>query len=104
MLPEKLSAGLTSLLEKEDRAAIVTEYVVEPDGGVTNAHCYAATVRNKAQLTYNGVGPWLDGASAAPPDVAASADLASAAEVTEHRRPAFARGSSSLRRTELRTH
>ena len=33
-------------------------------------------MRNQAQLTYNGVGPWLEGSSAAPPKVAASADLA----------------------------
>jgi VacB/RNase II family 3'-5' exoribonuclease len=75
MLPEKLSTGLTSLLENGDRAAIVTEYIVGTDGGVTDARSYAATVRNKAQLTYNGVGPWLDGKADAPPKVAASPDL-----------------------------
>lgn len=75
MLPEKLSTGLTSLLENEDRAAVVTEYTVGSDGEVTDARSYAAIVRNKAQLTYNGVGPWLDGKAAAPSKVAASADL-----------------------------
>ena len=75
MLPEKLSTGLTSLLENEDRAAVVTEYIVGSDGEVTDARSYAAIVRNKAQLTYNGVGPWLDGNAAAPSKVAASADL-----------------------------
>ncbi len=75
MLPEALSTGLTSLLENEDRAAVVTEFIVGTDGEVTDARSYAATVRNKAQLTYNGVGPWLDGTAAAPPKVAASAEL-----------------------------
>jgi exoribonuclease-2 len=75
MLPEQLSTGLTSFLENQDRAAIVVEYVVGTDGGVTDARSYSANVRNKAQLTYNGVGPWLDGTAAAPPKVAASPAL-----------------------------
>ena len=75
MLPEKLSTGLTSLLENEDRTAVVTEFIVGLNGEVTDARSYASTVRNKAQLTYNGVGPWLDGTAAPPPKVAASPDL-----------------------------
>ncbi len=75
MLPEQLSTGLTSLLENEDRAAVVTEYIVGTDGEVSATKSYAATVRNKAQLTYNGVGPWLDGTASAPPKVAASPEL-----------------------------
>jgi VacB/RNase II family 3'-5' exoribonuclease len=75
MLPEKLSTGLTSLLENEDRAAVVTEYIVSAEGEVSDVRSYPATVRNKAQLTYNGVGPWLDGTAAAPAKVAASSEL-----------------------------
>jgi VacB/RNase II family 3'-5' exoribonuclease len=77
MLPERLSTGLTSLLENEDRAAMITEYVVGLHGEVGDVRCYPATVRNKAQLTYNGVGPWLDGSAPAPAKVAASTELQS---------------------------
>ncbi len=75
MLPEQLSTGLSSLLENEDRAAVVTEYIVDGEGNVSDAKSYAATVRNKAQLTYNGVGAWLDGGAEAPEKVAKSPEL-----------------------------
>src|SRR5579872_2747960 len=75
MLPEALSTDLTSLNENVDRLAIVIDMVVAADGGVTSQGIYRAVVRNQAQLAYNGVGRWLEG-GAAPPKVAASADLA----------------------------
>ncbi len=76
MLPEKLSTGVTSLLENEDRAAVITEYIVGSSGEVTDVLCYSATVSNKAQLMYSAVGPWLDGTAAAPQKVSASSELA----------------------------
>ncbi|HEY3838744.1 MAG TPA: RNB domain-containing ribonuclease [Bryobacteraceae bacterium] len=76
MLPEDLSTDLTSLNENQDRAAIVIEFVVSPSGDISEPNIYRALVHNRAQLTYNGVGPWLEGKSAAPPKVVASADLA----------------------------
>src|SRR5580765_1292144 len=75
MIPETLSTGLTSLLEKQDNAAVVIEFVVSNDGHVKSNDLYRALVRNQAQLTYSGVGAWLEGAAAAPPKVAASSDL-----------------------------
>ena len=75
MLPEALSTGITSLLENQDAFAIVIEYVVSNDGHVKSSDLYRAVVRNKAQLTYNAVGAWLDGTGVPPPKVAASADL-----------------------------
>jgi len=75
MLPEELSTGKTSLLEHQDCLSVVTEFVVDQDGHVTSSEVYRALVRNQAQLQYNSVGAWLEGTAAAPPKVAASADL-----------------------------
>jgi len=75
MLPNELSTGASSLLENVDRPAVVTEYVVDGGGDLKSSSVYRAIVRNKAQLTYNAVGAWLEGTAAAPPKVAASADL-----------------------------
>jgi VacB/RNase II family 3'-5' exoribonuclease len=76
MLPEELSTGLTSLNENADRLAMVVEFVVAGDGSIASSAVYRALVRNQAQLTYNGVGAWLEGTAAAPPKVAASSGLA----------------------------
>jgi exoribonuclease-2 len=75
MLPEELSTGASSLLETGDRLAMVTEFVAKTDGTVSGGAVYPAIVRNKAQLTYNAVGAWLESKADAPPKVAASPDL-----------------------------
>jgi exoribonuclease-2 len=75
MLPTELSTDLTSLNEDEDRASVVVEYVVDFEGNVSQSSIYRAVVRNKAQLAYNHVGPWLEGTAAADAKVAASKDL-----------------------------
>lgn len=75
MLPERLSTDLTSLNEDCDRAAVAIEMTVAPDGVISAPAVYRARVRNRAQLTYNAVGAWLEGGSA-PEKVAASPDLA----------------------------
>jgi VacB/RNase II family 3'-5' exoribonuclease len=77
MLPEALSTDLTSLNESADRLAVVVDMVVGGDGSISSSGIYRALVRNQAQLTYNGVGPWLEGSSAPPAKVAASAALES---------------------------
>jgi VacB/RNase II family 3'-5' exoribonuclease len=61
MLPERLSTDLTSLSEGQDRAAVVIEFVVGPDGCIAHPAVYPATVRNCARLTYDAMGPWLEG-------------------------------------------
>jgi VacB/RNase II family 3'-5' exoribonuclease len=75
MLPNELSTAASSLLENSDRPAVVTEFVVNADGELASSDVYRAIVRNKAQLTYRGVGAWLQGTAPAPPKVAASAEL-----------------------------
>ena len=75
MLPDELSTGASSLLPDVDRPAIVIEFVVDASGAIKSSDVYRAIVRNKAQLTYNAVGAWLEATGAAPPKVATSADL-----------------------------
>jgi len=75
MLPEQLSTDATSLLENQDKLGIVIEFVVDQNGCISSETVYRAIVRNKAQLTYNAVGGWLEGKCPAPPKVAASAEL-----------------------------
>jgi exoribonuclease-2 len=61
MLPNELSTDLTSLNENEDRAAMIVEFTVDPDGLPTRTSIYPALVRNQAQLSYSTTGPFLDG-------------------------------------------
>lgn len=75
MLPDALSTGITSLLEGGDKLSIVIEFTVDEDGTVSTSDIYRAVVRNKAQLTYNAVGAWLENRAAAPAKVADSREL-----------------------------
>ena len=71
MLPERLSTDLTSLADRQDRLAVVIEFVVSTDGGLKSSDLYGAMVNNKAKLAYNAVGAWLAGAGPLPPAAAA---------------------------------
>ena len=75
MLPERLSTDLTSLNEGVDRASIVIEFVVAPDGTIGARDVYRAVTHNTAQLDYPSAGAWLEGKGPAPAKVAASAAL-----------------------------
>lgn len=75
MLPNALSTGASSLLPDVDRPAVITEFTVNASGDLSSSNVYRAIVRNKAQLTYNAIGAWLEGKAAPPPKVAASSEL-----------------------------
>jgi exoribonuclease-2 len=76
MLPERLSTNVTSLAENADRAAVVVDLTVTPDGFVTDATLYPALVRNLAKLAYSSVGAWLEGRGEIPPRISGVAGLA----------------------------
>src|SRR3982751_68457 len=75
MLPERLSTDLTSLNEGQARAAIVIEMVVAGDGSLASSRVFRTLLRNRAQLTYSAIGPWLEDTAAPPPKIAASTEL-----------------------------
>jgi VacB/RNase II family 3'-5' exoribonuclease len=67
MLPEKLSTDLTSLVQGEERLAMIIELLVAADGSISGSDIYRATVVNKAKLAYDSVASWLEGGGQAPP-------------------------------------
>jgi exoribonuclease-2 len=60
MLPLELSTGLTSLNENADRLAVLMSFIVGPQGEMSEERVSLALVRNRAQLAYSRVGPWLE--------------------------------------------
>jgi VacB/RNase II family 3'-5' exoribonuclease len=75
MLPEQLSTDATSLLEGDDKRAVVIDLVVNADGAVAAPEVYRALIRNHAQLVYEPVGAWLEGRADMPPKIAQVAGL-----------------------------
>src|SRR5438034_4561331 len=76
MLPDKLSTNLTSLREGEDRLAVVIQFDVTGDGDIANTSICRALVRNRAKLTYDAVGMWLEDKAPPPRQLAHSGELA----------------------------
>jgi VacB/RNase II family 3'-5' exoribonuclease len=106
MLPEDLSTGASSLLENQDRLAVVIEFVVSPDGGVNSSQVYRALLRNQAQLAYNAVGAWLENKGPAPPKVAASTTLQAQLKLQDEaaqalRNQRYRRGALNLETSEV---
>jgi exoribonuclease R len=60
MLPLELSTGLTSLNENGDRRAVMMTFTVSPEGAMSDETVSLSLVRNRAQLAYSRVGPWLE--------------------------------------------
>jgi VacB/RNase II family 3'-5' exoribonuclease len=75
MIPTELSTGATSLFEGADRKSVMVEMIVGANGTVTSAEIYRARVTNKAQLTYSGVGNWIDADAKIPDKVTGTANL-----------------------------
>jgi len=75
MLPEELSTGSTSLLQDQERAAVIIEFRVDGQAQIAGSEIYLARVVNRAQLAYPSVGAWLQGQAPAPAKIAASPDL-----------------------------
>jgi exoribonuclease-2 len=71
MLPEALATNATSLLDSQDRQSIVIEMQVAASGEVNHENIYPAQIRNKAKLTYNATGAWLESRGAIPQAAAA---------------------------------
>ena len=70
MLPDRLSADISSLRAGEVRAAMVVEFTVFKDGNILQGEIYQARVLNKAKLVYDEVGPWLEGQADVPKGLA----------------------------------
>ena len=66
MLPDRLSHGITSLLQGKDRLAVIIEFLVQHDGSFSPGEVHRALVRNKAKLVYEDVGEWLEGTGSIP--------------------------------------
>jgi len=69
MLPGELSTGLTSLLDAQDRLALVIEMRVADSGEVDGHEVCLAWLRNCAKLAYSSTGAWLEGRGPMPPAV-----------------------------------
>lgn len=69
MIPEILCTHASSLIEGEDRLAIIINFFVRIDGSIRTGNIYRALVRNKAKLVYESLGEWLEGHGPMPEKV-----------------------------------
>lgn len=64
MLPPELSTGVTSLNPDHDRAAVIFEMVIAPDGELVEETVRVGLVRNRSKLAYDSLSDWLENRSA----------------------------------------
>ena len=67
--------GVIVRLEAKERLVVVVDLEIDGAGNVTDTTVYPATVVNHAKLTYESVGMWLAGGTAAPEEFTAMAGL-----------------------------
>ncbi|HEY0779950.1 MAG TPA: RNB domain-containing ribonuclease, partial [Gemmatirosa sp.] len=70
MLPEALSTDRTSLNADADRPTLVIDFIADGDGSVAEGAVYLARTVNHARLSYDALGPWLEGSGPVPDAVA----------------------------------
>lgn len=103
MLPDDLSSGATSLLEGQERLAVVTQIDVAKDGQVVAAKVYRALTQNHAKLVYDDVGAWLEGHGPAPDDPRIAAQVKMQDEAAQRlRKRRIDHGALQLETTEAR--
>jgi VacB/RNase II family 3'-5' exoribonuclease len=66
MLPDEFSTAKTSLVGGQDRAAMVIELRIEPNGDVDCHDIFPALLNNKSKLAYISTGAWLEGKGPLP--------------------------------------
>jgi exoribonuclease-2 len=107
MLAPRFSEDLCSLLEGQDRLALVTEMTFAPGGKVAESKIFRALVRNQAALNYDSTGAWLEGRREPPLALADHQDVLESVRLQDqiaqryqqHRRQ---RGSLTLESLEAR--
>ena len=75
MLPKQLSTDLTSLRESVERLAVVIEMIVGANGDVQTGDVFRAVLRNRAKLSYEEIGAWLDDSSKIPASVSQTSGM-----------------------------
>jgi exoribonuclease-2 len=66
LFPPEISNDMTSLLQDQDRQAVIINLTLDGRGAVSAASVSQGTVRNRAKLNYDSAGAWLENTGKAP--------------------------------------